>query len=117
MKEVMLSIDFCDPTDKFWWDNRNRQNIVHSYDPEKQTIHELIKEVCDREGMELTYKGKPRGNVYRDYKTGASRKVGYMYRGKSEIHDRSMLKPVMVFWDVWVEIRAVGNFEIADVER
>jgi hypothetical protein len=116
MKEVLLTIDFRDPTDKFWWDS-GIKNETHSYDPEKQTIHDLVMEICEDAGMELTYKGKPRGNVYRDSKDGSSRKVGYMYRGKGEIQDRSMVRPVMVFWDVWVEIKGVEKFEIVDIDR
>lgn len=115
MKKLLLTINFCDPTDKFYWDS-GIKNQVCEFDPEKQTIHELIKEVCDDAGMELTYKGKPRGNVYRDLKDGGSEIVGYMYRGKAEIQDRSMPKAVMVFWDVWVEIHTVEKFEFVDME-
>jgi hypothetical protein len=116
MKEVLITINFTDPTDKFWWDC-GIKNQVHSFDEEKQTIHDLIKEICEDEGMELSYKGKPRGNVYRDNKGGGSRVVGYMYRGKGEIYDRNMTRPIMVFWDVWVEVRGVTRFELEKLDK
>jgi len=115
MKEVLLTIDFRDPTDKFWWDS-GIKNVVSAFDPEKQTIYDHIKDVCEETGMVLSYKGKPRGNIYRDNKGGGSRVVGYLYRGKGEIHDRNMTRPRMVFWDVWVEIRAVDKFEFVELD-
>jgi len=38
-----------------------------------------------------------------------------MYRGKSEIQDRNMRKPVMVFWDVWVTIEEVVEFKFEQI--
>lgn len=114
MKKVLLTIDFTHNEGKYWWDS-NIKNKIFDFDPEKQTIHELIKKVCKDEYMELSYKGKPQGNVYRDLKDGGTQAVGYMYRGKGEIHDRNMPKAVMVYWDIWVEIRSVEVFEIEEV--
>ena len=117
MKEVLLTINFTDPTDKFWWDC-GIKNKLFSYDSEKQTIHDLVKKICDDEGMELSYKGKPRGNVYVDTKGGETKRVGYIYRGKGEVHDRNMVRPQMVLWDVWVTIKGiVVPAEIEDVEQ
>lgn len=116
MKKLLITIDFRDPSDKFWWDC-SIKNKVFGFDPEKQTIHELVKEICEEEGMTLTYKGKPKGNIYREYKDKPAETVGYLYRGKSEIQDRNMVRPVMVFWDVWVEIRSVEKFEIQNVDN
>lgn len=114
---VLLTIQYDDPTRKFWWDSYIKNKVV-TFDPEKETIHQVIKNLCEDEGMELSYKGKPRGNVYRDNKkTGGSRIVGYIYRGKGEVHDQSMTKPVMVFWDVWVEIQKVDEFVFENVDN
>lgn len=115
MKKLLITVNYTDNTNKFWWDSSIKKLKV-DFDPETQNIHEVIKEVCDKEdGMELTYKGKPQGNVYRDTKDGSSKIVGYMYRGKAEVHDRSMVKPVMVFWDVWVTIEQVVEFEFEQI--
>jgi hypothetical protein len=116
MKKLLITVDYSENTRKWWFDSSIKKLKV-TFDPEKQTIHELIKEVCeDQDGMELTYKGKPQGNVYRDLKAGGSEIVGYMYRGKSEIYDRNMPKAVMVFWDVWVTIEEVIKFEFEKLE-
>ena len=75
------------------------------------------EEEPEEDGMELTYKGKPQGNVYRDNKTtGESEIVGYMYRGKIEIHDRNMPKAVMAFFDVWVNIKLIEKFEFENID-
>jgi hypothetical protein len=113
--KILLTINFTHNEGKFWWDSSIKNKVV-DFNPEKQTIHDLIKEVCDDEGMELSYKGKPQGNVYRDVQGGGSEAVGYMYRGKGEVHDRDMPKPKMVFWDVWATIKKVENFEIVDMD-
>jgi hypothetical protein len=116
MKKLLITINYTDNTDKFWWDSSIKKLKV-DFDPEAQNIHEVIKEVCDeQDGMELTYKGKPKGNIYRDIKNG-SEIVGYMYRGKAEVQDRSMVKPVMVFWDVWATIEEVIKFEFEQIEQ
>jgi hypothetical protein len=115
MKKLLVTVDYSDNTRKFWMDSSIKRNKV-KFDPDKQNIHDLIKEICDKQdGMELTYKGKPQGNVYRDTKDGSSKIVGYMYRGKSEIQDRNMPKAVMVFWDVWVTIEEVIDFEFEQI--
>ena len=117
MKKVLLTIHFSDPTDKFWWDC-NIKNKVYSYDPEKQTIHDLVKNICENEGMELSYKGKPQQNMFRDLKDGRYKAVGYIYRGKGEVHDRNMTKPRMVFWDVWVEVcGVVVEAEVEEIDQ
>ena len=116
MRQLLITVDYTDPTDKFWWDSSIKKSVVN-FDPEKQTIHELVKELCEeQDGMELSYKGKPRGNVYRDVEGGGSEIVGYMYRGKGEVHDRNMYRPKMVFWDVWVTIKAVEKFEFENLD-
>jgi hypothetical protein len=114
MKKILLTINFTHNESKFWWDC-GIKNKTFDFDPEKQTIHDLIKEVCSDEGMELSYKGKPQGNVYRDLKDGGVETVGYMYRGKGEVYDRNMPKPVMVFWDIWVTVSTVEKFEFEQI--
>ena len=121
MKKLLLKVDYTDNTGKFWFDS-SIKNFTVDFDPDKQTIHELVKEVCDdQDGMELTYKGKPQGNVYRDIKDAngkitGSEIVGYMYRGKSEIHDRNMVKPVKAFFDGWVSIKLIDKFEFKKID-
>ncbi len=115
MKKVLLTINYRHNEDKFWWDSSIKNKVIN-FDPEKQTIHELIKEVCEDEGMELSYKGKPQGNVYRVLQGGGSEPIGYMYRGKGEVYDRNMPKPKMVYWDVWLTIKAIEKFEIVEMD-
>lgn len=115
MKTLLITVGYSDPTDKFWWSSYITNKEV-SFDPNNETIHDVIKRICEEEGMTLTYKGKPQGNIYRDKKDGSTKTVGYIYRGKGEVHDREMTKPRMVFWDVWAEIEEVIEFEIEQID-
>lgn len=115
MKQVLLTISFTDDTNKFWWDSEIKNKIVN-FDSEKETIHDVVKKVCKDVGMELTYNGKPKGNVFREKKDGETEIIGYMYRGKGEIYDRNMVKPIMVFWDVWATINQIEKFQFEEID-
>ena len=94
-----------------------------TFNPDKDNIHEVIKELCsEQDGMRLSYKGKPQGNIYQDVldendNIKGCETVGYMYRGKSEIYDRNMIKSQTGLFDVWVSILEVVPFTIEDVEK
>ena len=121
MKTLLITVTYTDNTDKFWCESSIKNKRI-SFDPETQNIHEVVKELCeDEDYMELVYKGKPQGNVYRDViKDGVIvgyETIGYIYRGKSEIYDRNMVKPQIGRFDVWVTIDEVLPFTIEDVEK
>jgi hypothetical protein len=113
--KLLINVDYRDNSGKFWFDSSIKNKIV-SFDPEKETVHSLIKNLCDDEGMELTYKGKPQGNIFRDFKDGEHKIVGYLYRGKSEICDTHM-KPKTVNFDVWVTINTVSEFVFEELDK
>lgn len=115
MKTLLITINYQHNPDKYWWDSSvKKQKVV--FDPEEQTIHELIKELCGDEGMELTYKGKPRDNTYFDTEDGGRKQAGYIYRGKTIIDSRDIdIKPVMSYWDVWATIEEVIEYELESV--
>jgi hypothetical protein len=115
MKKLLLNIDYTDNTGKFWMDSSIKNKIV-SFNPEEKTVHQLIKEICEAEYMSVTYNAQPKGNIYRDDKEGNSYIIGYMYRGKTEIHDRDMKKPQIAYFDIWVTIHEVINFEFEVLE-
>lgn len=117
MKTIILTVDYRDNSRKFWFNSYIKNKIIE-FDPILTSVHKAIAEACEEEGMTLTYKAKPQGNIYRDKKDGTSKIVGYMYRGKSEIHDRSMDKPQMGYFDVWATIEGeVNDFEFEDVDN
>lgn len=103
MKTIVLTIDYTDSTDKFWFESCIKNKII-KYDDTKKSVHEAIAEQCEEEGMTLSYKAKPMGNIYRDKKDGSCKIVGYMYRGCTTIHDRDMPKPAKALFDVWATI-------------
>lgn len=116
MKTLLIDVSYSDNTGKYWFDSDIKKQKV-SFDPEKESVHNIIKRLCEEnDGMELTYKGKPMGNVFRDRKDGTPKIIGYMYRGKCEIQDRSMIKPVMGYWDVWVTIDEIKEFEFEEID-
>lgn len=115
MKTVIISVDYCDNTGKFWFDSYIKNKIIE-FDETKKTIHRAVLEECEEEGMELSYRGKPRGNIFREDKSGNCKVSGYLYRGKSEIQDRSMHKPQIGYFDVWVTIKGeVSEFEFENI--
>lgn len=103
MKTIVLTIDYTDSTDKFWFESCIKNKII-KYDDTKKSVHEAIAEQCEEEGLTLSYKAKPMGNIYRDKKDGSYKIVGYMYRGCTTIHDRDMPKPAKALFDVWATI-------------
>jgi hypothetical protein len=103
MKKLLVEVDYTDSTNKFYFDSYIKNRVI-SVDLEKETIHQIIKNLCEEEGMELSYKGKPQGNVFCDSKDGETRTIGYIYRGKTEIGNQKAL------FDVWVSIYEVIDF-------
>ena len=86
-----------------------------TFDPALKSIHDVIRDECENEGMILTYGGKPHGNIFRHKKDGTSYITGYLYRGKTEIYDRDMAKAQMGLFDVWAEIHEIVNFEFEEL--
>ncbi len=120
MKTLLINVSYTDNTNKFWFESSIKNKRI-DFDPDTQDIHEVVKDLCEKDGMELTYKGKPRGNVHNDvYDEDGSvsgyETVGYMYRAKSEIYDRDMVKPRIGYFDVWVTISEITQFAIEDLD-
>jgi hypothetical protein len=109
MKKVLLKIDYTNESNKFWFES-SVKNKIFEYDPEKATIHDLITQACHDEGMELSYKGKPQGNVFIDDKQGNSHIVGYLYRGQTEIDCKR------AYFTVWVSIYNVTDFQYEELD-
>jgi hypothetical protein len=115
MKKLLIKIWFNDPSDKFWWESGYDKEIIN-FDPDKETIHDVVKRLCEDVGMELSYNGKPQDNIYQDDKNGNPRICGYCYRGKGEVHDRNMIKPKMVYWDVYLSVvKEIVEFELEEI--
>lgn len=120
MKTLLLNVTYSDNTDRFWQESSIKNEKI-SFDPLTQNIHEVIKELCEeQDGIELSYSGRPRGNVYHDITDKDGNKgyetAGYMYRGKSEIYDRNMIKPKTALFDVWVIISEIVPFTIDELD-
>ena len=105
MKKLLVTVSYSDNTNKFYFDSYIKNKVI-SVDIEKETIHQIIKNLCEEECMELSYKGKPQSNIFVDNKNGESKTIGYVYRGKTEIDNKTAL------FDVWVMISEVIDFPI-----
>ena len=107
-KTLLVSIDYVH--DGRWtWDTRNKEFRVE-FDPKKDDIHKIVKDYCEStDGMEIVFNGKPRGNIFED--KNEQKVVGYWYRGKHFHFDRGMTKPKKNYWNVWVKIEVVEQFE------
>lgn len=119
MKTLLLDVIYTDNTDRFWHESNIKKKKI-KFNPLTENIHEVIKELCEeQDGMELTYNGKPQGNIFQDVLDKDGNKdhktVGYMYRGRSEIYDGNMIKSETGLFDVWVTISEIISFTIDEL--
>lgn len=114
MKKLLISVNYRDNSGKYYFDSYLKNKVIY-VDLEKETIHQVVKNLCEDEGMELTYKGKPQSNVFVDVKDSEPKVIGYVYRGKSVIEDRNLIKTGMGYFDVWVDIFEVVDFPIETI--
>jgi hypothetical protein len=107
MKTLLLTVSYEDPTGKYWAESYLKNTPVKQL--EGETVHDTVKRaVYDTDYCELSYKGKPQSDMFRDNKNGESRLVGYVYRGKLTIDDRNAgISGKVVNFNVWVEINEV----------
>tara|TARA_Y100000310_G_C20514070_1_gene730289 strand:+ start:640 stop:846 length:207 start_codon:yes stop_codon:yes gene_type:complete len=67
--------------------------------------------------MEMSYNGKPQGNIYTDVKNGNPKIIGYHYRCKCpyiEKEDRSGC--TTGYFTAWVRINKVEDFELENID-
>ena len=108
MKKLLININIIDETDKYWHDSI--KNEVISFNEESQSIHDCIANyLLDLHYITLTYKGKPKGNVYWDTIKGETKIVGYHYRGKSD-EQSGRGNWQTVYWTIWVSIYEVIGY-------
>ena len=88
MKTLLISVDHVDETGKFWVDSRIKNKPITWQDDE--TIHQAIaRAIRENDYCEVSYKRKPQGNIYHDTVDGTAKIVGYHYRTKHYIENRS----------------------------
>jgi hypothetical protein len=106
MKKLIITVEFTHNNDKWSWTSGIKNNPIDYY-PEKETIHDLVKRVCEYKGMELTHGGKPLLHLIND----EDEQNGYAYRGKSMTDGDYGRKPRMVYWSIWVHISEIIPFD------
>jgi hypothetical protein len=117
MRHILISVDHRDETGKYWSDS-SVQGPVEWRDDE--TIHEAIRRAVEEaDYCTFSYKGKPQGNVYRDKEDGTSYVVGYHYRTKHYIENRSdNIQRENVPFTTWVTVRGeLVPIELEDIEE
>ncbi len=111
--QILLTVDYSG--NENYWQESMIKNSIFTIDKDKD-IHSQIGEILKEEDFcELSYKCKPTSNIYVDLKNGEVKKVGYVYRGKSEINVDNH-KWVKANFDVWVSIKGIEEFKIEEVE-
>jgi hypothetical protein len=117
--KILLNVEYSEGTrtngkGSFWADSDIKNRIVTQQ--EDETIHDTVKRVLtDNDGAEMSYNGKPTNNIYIDTPTG-SKIVGYIYRVKHFISDRSANIQCTALFNAWVTIKKVEYIELAKVE-
>lgn len=110
MQKILLNVSYSDDTGKYWQDSYIKNEVV-SFDG--GDVHQRVIEIMeDIDGVEFSYKGKPKANIYIDDKDGNPKAVGYIYRVKSDLYNQDTGKTERAFFDAWVEIKTVSDFEI-----
>lgn len=101
---IIISVNHTDDTGKYWSDSSIKNKIIDVL--EGETIHQAIGRTIESEDYcKMAYKGKPKGNVYRDQKDGTAKIVGYHYRTKHYIENRSdNIQKENVPFTTWVTI-------------
>lgn len=103
-----MTIKFTQRQGRWFWDPI--RNIIVEFNPNKETIHDVVKRICKQNNMTLCFDGNPRGTVFKVDKNNQYHELGYHYRGKSEMWDRGMKEPVLMYWDVNVEMNIIEEF-------
>lgn len=112
-KQILLNVDYRHNDEKFWAESHLKDKVV-TIDPDK-SIHQEIKRILSEiDYCELSYKGKPQGNIFIDTKDGESKIIGYHYRGKMDIQTDH--KWISANFTVWVSISEIKEYEIEEIE-
>ena len=110
---LLLSVDYSG-NENYWQDSNIKNKIVQINADEN--IHDQISQIIkENDFVELSYKNKPQSNVFVDV-SNESKRVGYVYRGKSEIYNDNTCKWVKANFDVWVTIKQVSDYVIEEIE-
>lgn len=104
MKKIIINVEHYDETGKYWNESYVKNKTIDVLDGE--TIHDaVVRVVSDEDYCTFSYKGKPQGNIYRNDKDGNSHIVGYHYRTKHYIENRSNnIQKENVPFTTWVTI-------------
>lgn len=112
-KQVLLHVTYQDDKKKYWKDSYIKNKIFNIIDNDiHKTVAEALKE---HDYTEVSYKGKPQSNVYVDTKDGETKAIGYIYRVKTDIQDDYTYKTKEVFFDAWVTIYSISDYEIKEL--
>jgi hypothetical protein len=114
---LIISVTHNDETGKFWADSYIKNRTIEVKDGE--TIHDAIGRTLESDdNCKMSYKGKPQGNIYRDQKDGTTKIVGYHYRTKHYIENRSdNIQKENVPFTTWVTVHGqVTPAVLTDIE-
>jgi len=117
-KKIIISVSHNDETGKYYNDSYIKNKTIEILD--RETIHDAIARVLLADDYcTMSYNGKPQGNVYRDDKDGNSHIVGYYYRTKHYIENRSEnIQKENVPFTTWVTIHGeLSPIELVDIEN
>jgi hypothetical protein len=118
MQKLIISVDHQDETGKYYNESSIKNFTMTVEDGE--TIHAAIARTIKNEDYaEMSYKGKPQGNVYRDKADGSSYVCGYIYRTKHYIENRSEnIQKENVPFTTWVTIHGeIVPITLEDIEN
>lgn len=114
-QKILLTVDYRDESGKYWHDSYIKNTPVTV---ENGDVHKAIaKAITEKDGLEMSYKGKPQGNVYRDI-NGQATPIGYLYRTKTEMWGRNAnIRGTKAYFTAWATIDgALTDYPIEDID-
>lgn len=113
-KEILLDVAYTDESNKYWHDSYIKNKIFALDDDIHRVVARAMSEV---DGVEMSYKGKPQGNIFVDDKNGTPRPVGYHYRVKTEMWDRAEnIRGEKAYFTAWVTVKGIEDkFPIKEI--
>ena len=109
MNKILLYVDYANEKGIFWCDSYLKNKVVTVTGDIHKTVAEALLE---NDGMEMSYKGKPQGNIFVDDKEGNAKVVGFHYRVKKEIFNDDTRKYEKATFSAWVTVREVRDLEL-----
>lgn len=111
--QILMNVDYSG-NNQYWSESAFTNKIV-TIDTSKNIHNQIAELLKDNDSCELSYKNKPKGNIFIDTIEGEPKIIGYIYRGKQEIFNDLKRAWIKCNFDVWVSIKKISEFNFEPI--